>query len=160
MYHNDYYVDVPHGETINLRAEASGTARVVTRIKRGCIVRRFGTFGDYFGVDYTNKNGIKYSGFILIQYLTHDYIDQDPDWYYRYGTTAWKKNAHSKKFYQAVKNIQSDLKKLGYNSINKADGYYGQKTETAIKNFQINNGLNSDGICGNNTKQKLWNKHK
>lgn len=37
-----------------------------------------------------------------------------------------------------------------------ADGIYGNATINAIKSFQSNNGLTSDGLCGKNTFEKLF----
>jgi hypothetical protein len=50
--------------------------------------------------------------------------------------------------------IQSKLYVLKYNII--IDSIYGNNTQQQIKNFQKNNGLSSDGICGKNTFEKLF----
>ena len=54
-----------------------------------------------------------------------------------------------------VKELQQRLKRLGYYK-GSVDGKYGQGTEDAIKDFQKNNKLNSDGIAGNATLKKLY----
>lgn len=51
--------------------------------------------------------------------------------------------------------VQFKLNSLGYNCGN-ADGICGEKTKNAIINFQKNNGLVADGICGKNTWAKLF----
>lgn len=38
-----------------------------------------------------------------------------------------------------------------------ADGIYGNATKNAVRCFQSNNGLSSDGLCGKNTFEKLFN---
>ena len=53
----------------------------------------------------------------------------------------------------AVTKLQNKLVKLGY--INKATGYYGTDTVTAVKNFQKLNGLSVDGMAGAQTLTKL-----
>lgn len=53
-----------------------------------------------------------------------------------------------------VKNIQNDLKTLGYLS-SAADGAFGTGTEAAVKAFQKNNGLSQDGMIGSETRAKL-----
>lgn len=42
---------------------------------------------------------------------------------------------------------------MGYGLV--ADGIFGSKTETAVRNFQLKKGLSVDGIVGNNTWSKL-----
>lgn len=55
-----------------------------------------------------------------------------------------------------VKELQKTLKSLGY-SIGKygVDGIFGNDTENAVKKFQRNNKLLTDGIVGKNTAHKL-----
>jgi peptidoglycan hydrolase-like protein with peptidoglycan-binding domain len=53
-----------------------------------------------------------------------------------------------------VYNAQKLLNDKGY-SCGTADGVFGRKTEIATKNFQIDNGLTSDGIIGKKTAEKL-----
>lgn len=55
----------------------------------------------------------------------------------------------------AVRALQSRLKKLGYYSGN-VDGDFGQGTEDAVKAFQRANGLNADGVAGSGTYEKLF----
>lgn len=51
----------------------------------------------------------------------------------------------------AVKNMQSQLIELGYIAQGKDDGAFGDGTLTAVKSFQKENGLESDGIAGEKT---------
>jgi len=51
----------------------------------------------------------------------------------------------------AVKTMQNKLNLFGYKLV--ADGDFGSKTETALKDFQSKNKLFADGICG----EKTWN---
>lgn len=51
--------------------------------------------------------------------------------------------------------IQAMLYCRGYNT-NGIDGVYGDGTKNAVYNFQKNNGLLADGICGKNTFEKLF----
>ena len=53
-----------------------------------------------------------------------------------------------------VRKMQQRLKELGYLK-GSADGDFGDATETAVKNFQANNGLTVDGKAGTNTLSKL-----
>ena len=51
--------------------------------------------------------------------------------------------------------IQAMLYCKGYNT-NGIDGIYGQGTKNAVYNFQRNNSLLADGVCGKNTFEKLF----
>ena len=52
-----------------------------------------------------------------------------------------------------VATIQAPLNKRGYNL--EVDGVCGDKTETAVEDFQAKNGLEPDGICGDKTRALL-----
>ncbi len=54
-----------------------------------------------------------------------------------------------------VKKMQQRLKELGYLK-GSADGDFGDATETAVKAFQLQNGLSVDGKAGANTLSKLY----
>lgn len=53
-----------------------------------------------------------------------------------------------------VKNLQNDLKTLGYLTGN-ADGAFGAGTEAAVKAFQQKHGLTADGLAGSSTRAKI-----
>ncbi|MCI8836996.1 MAG: peptidoglycan-binding protein [Hungatella sp.] len=55
----------------------------------------------------------------------------------------------------SVQRVQELLSKYGYLSSSNITGYYGEVTETAVKNFQKNNSLSSDGSVGMQTMAKL-----
>lgn len=54
-----------------------------------------------------------------------------------------------------VRELQTRLKELGYLS-GSVDGDFGDATETAVKNFQSQNGLTVDGKAGTRTLNKLY----
>ena len=54
-----------------------------------------------------------------------------------------------------VVQLQLALNQKGY-SVGAADGKYGAKTETAVRNFQKNNNLKVDGIAGSQTQTLLY----
>ena len=58
---------------------------------------------------------------------------------------------------EGVRQMQEDLKKLGYYS-GTVSGHYGTLTEAAVTNFQKDNGLSADGIAGSKTLEKIASK--
>lgn len=62
----------------------------------------------------------------------------------RYGADGW-----------ITWTIQSMLYCRGYN-VGYLDGKYGNATVKQVENFQKNNGLTPDGVCGKNTFEKLF----
>ena len=55
----------------------------------------------------------------------------------------------------SVQRVQQLLNKYGYLSSSHVTGYFGEVTETAVKNFQKNNSLSNDGSVGMQTMAKL-----
>ena len=55
----------------------------------------------------------------------------------------------------SVRNLQARLIELGYLT-GEADGIYGKATETAVREFQLRNGLKVDGKAGLQTQEKLF----
>lgn len=153
-----YYVNVPDKTTVNLRDRPDRyDSLVIARVPHGTAVIYNYTMSSFGNVTVDGYG----TGYIDLGYLSV-VKPEDGDsgggtgWVDRYGSTTWRKSSHGNTFYSAVVNLQKDLRKVGYTSITNADGYYGTITETAVKNFQGNNGLTKDGICGDKTKQKLW----
>ena len=150
-----YWIDVPAGQTVNLREYAeTNTNNVITVLPRGTRVIHKSTLSDWRQVQ--TEDGI--IGYIQYRFLSNTYIapPSGSAWTTRYGSTAWRFSQHYNKYYLAVKNIQTDLKAIGYTKVGTPDGYYGTKTEEAVKEFQSNNSLASDGVFGEMSKSKLW----
>lgn len=55
---------------------------------------------------------------------------------------------------EAVVDIQKNLKVLGYDP-GDTDGYFGEDTEKAVKDFQTKNKLKADGLVGSDTLNKI-----
>lgn len=158
------YVNVSDGTTVNLRDKADRyNSNVIERVPHATRVTSNFTLGSYTNVTAPSGN----TGYIESTYLSTTQpsggsssggsSSGSKPWESRYGTTVWKKANHSNKFYQEVQNLQKDLRKVGYTSITNADGYYGSITEAAVTKFQKNWGLSQDGVCGDATKETLWN---
>ncbi len=152
-----YWVNVPVGQTVNVRADISKDSTIVAQLPRGTQVDCTATFGAWKQIIYEDYETIR--GFILDDFLSPDRIAFSADvlWIPRYGTTIWKISKHQNKYNTAVKNIQTDLAGLGY-SVGKIDGYYGSKTVEGVKAFQRDNGLAVDGAFGDLSKTALWDK--
>ena len=56
---------------------------------------------------------------------------------------------------EEVRKLQQQLKTNGYSDL-AVDGIYGAKTEAAVRDYQTKNGLDADGIAGQNTQSKLY----
>lgn len=65
--------------------------------------------------------------------------------------TVLKTGAHG----QAVSDLQRGLHHLGYLDVHGIDGRFGTNTEAAVKRFQHDFGLASDGIVGEATRRQL-----
>ncbi|HZJ83636.1 MAG TPA: peptidoglycan-binding protein [Clostridia bacterium] len=56
-----------------------------------------------------------------------------------------------------VKEVQTQLKDLGFFGNTNITGYYGDITLNAVKKFQASKGISQDGIVGSNTRKYLFN---
>lgn len=144
------YVNVKSGTTVNVRDWPGGN--VVFTLKRGTMVTIVAAAdSEYDEVQVSGRSG---TYFIMRKYLSKTKpIDE---WIERYGEPTLKYNP--KTYNKYVANLQRDLRKAGYTSITKVDGYFGDQTRTAVKNFQRKNGLKVDGLVGAKTKEALWKK--
>ena len=145
------YVNVPAGQTLNIRDWPDGN--VVFTLKRGDMVD-MQAYADpvWSKIIVPGKGSTAY-------YCKSEFLSPNPPspaWQDRYGVPNLQYAPNTYNSY--VVNLQKDLRAAGYTSITNADGYFGTITQTAVKNFQKNNGLTQDGIVGNMTKQALWNK--
>jgi len=68
-----------------------------------------------------------------------------------YASTPVLKNGMSNSY---VSQLQQDLKKTGFYNY-KITGYFGNVTETSVRNFQRQHGLLADGKAGSGTLSKL-----
>lgn len=89
-------------------------------------------------VKYTDDDGKEYEGMYV------------PDWskystnYLAYGYSG-----------PSVTLLQKNLIQLGYDP-GSANGYFGNKTYSAVKSFQKDHGLTQDGVCGAKTWEAVW----
>lgn len=57
---------------------------------------------------------------------------------------------------ESVVQLQTKLKELGYYTQDAVTGYYGNTTTSAVRDFQMKNGLTADGVAGSATLAKLY----
>ncbi len=144
------YVNVPAGETVNVRDWPNGN--VVFTLPRGTMV-------DMQAYADPTWSKVTVPGRTGEYYIMTKFLSPNPPtaaWIERYGSETLRYAPNSYNNY--VVNLQRDLRSANYTSITNADGYFGTITETAVKNFQRNNGLKADGLVGDKTKIALWNK--
>ena len=55
-----------------------------------------------------------------------------------------------------VYKMQAELYELGFLTVSTYDGYYGYATQDAVKAFQEKNGLEADGVAGEETLRLLY----
>lgn len=105
------------------------------------------------------KGIIKYPNFVHIDTRTSKYHANNSGTHLSFGTVniPFKGNLKqgSQNIYVGI--MQYKLKSLGYN-IGNADMIFGSKTLNAVKEYQKNQGLAVDGICGINTWTKIFSK--
>ena len=80
------------------------------------------------------------------------------DWSDRYSDITLYKNTQGD-VDDYIRHVQTDINTYyanytAYQIV--VDGYYGDNTVAAVKRFQSNMGLSSDGFTGPATKAKLW----
>lgn len=157
------YVDVPVGETVNVRKGP------------GLSYAKIGTLGRGRAVTYDSiENGWYHITAPLYGYIDGNYLSAIPvgggsaggdyatNAYEAYGPSTQVLRRGSQG--EAVRNLQITLLRLGYmydpdqmDSDNVADGIFGSFTEQEVKRFQEDKGLDVDGVVGNKTKEALWN---
>lgn len=101
-----------------------------------------------------NVKGIgQYNGFTHVDTRTNKYFWKNASGN-RVTTFVSKKMLHMGDKGEDVKQLQRKLKSKNCNA-GKIDGIFGEKTFTAVKQFQRNNKLIVDGIVGEKTLKKL-----
>lgn len=156
------YVSVRPGETVRLRNAPNTKATVLVNIPHGTAVS-----ADYYNSNWFRVKYQQYTGYMMSKFITSN----DPNGGIQpppnpsahpqtlgqaFGVGTFSYNL---KYYYEVKNIQLCLSRAGYYS-GAIDGRFGQNTDTAVYNYQLDHDLAPDGIVGGNTKMKLWESYK
>ncbi len=155
--HPYYYVKVTPGTTLNVRNGVGTDYKVIKKLKYGTFVKSLHHYqpaNDYAWDEIVTQDGSSIQGYVQSRFLS--LTKPDDEWIVRYGGPSLKYAPSDYNTY--VVNLQRDLYDAGYTSVGNADGKFGDKTRTAVKNFQRNNSLTADGIVGDKTKKALWQK--
>lgn len=127
------------GTYINVRASAKAGTTVVYKLRNGEPVTYTGT----------TSNGFKQISSPVEGWVSSDFLSSGtPDWMALYGSATMNKATRT----QMIA-FQNDLNCIGDISI-PVDGYWGPKTEAAVKVVQEKANITVDGIAG--TYTKLW----
>lgn len=157
------YVDGNLGpnNTVRIRSAASTGSSILINVTYGTALQATSYNNSWHSVSYTDPVTKKvYNGYMDSSYLSSS-IPTDCLWIARYGTRAHQLTNTK---YPGADYLQHDLNSYfrtnGGSSYSwyplAEDGYCGANTVSAIKKFQSLEGLTSDGIAGNRTKEYLY----
>ncbi len=132
--------------SLNMRASASTTAKIIRVLKEGATVNVLSRSGNWYKISYDGRTG----------YVAKNYL--------KIGSSSKKTTPKSTESSdgtcsvgdkgEAVKIVQKKLKSLGYYT-GSIDGDYGNGTKKAVLAFQKNNGLKQTGNVNSATLKKL-----
>ena len=149
---------VVNASSLNIRESASSKSDVIKVVKEGTKVEIKGTSGSWYKVSVGGK-----TGYAAKKYLT---VSSGKNKSSAKNTSSSSSSESGKKQSSsdgtckkgdkgdAVKKVQKRLKELGYLTAS-VDGDFGDATKNAVKSFQKNNGLTTDGVVGKKTLEKL-----
>ncbi len=153
---------------LNMRADASTSAQILTQLKADTKVYIVGESGDWYKIT-TTVNGENYTGFAHKDYIVVENVDQTPTTPpavtpptdapivnkeacpYPSPTTTVMQGQKG----DNVRWLQWHLCKLGYLTSADIDGDFGPTTLNAVKKYQTDKGLEVDGIAGAGTRGQL-----
>lgn len=106
----------------------------------------FGPATEEAVIKYQKKNNIKQTGIAAEKTLESLFVKKDID-----GTMVLKKDMESGE----VKTLQEKLAEMGYLSNDNVTGFYGDKTEAAVKKFQKEHDISPTGVAAKLTIEKI-----
>lgn len=129
-------------DSVNLRkAESTSSLRLLT-IPKGAEITVLSVKENFVKATYKNKTGYIVTDYVAIpnEYLPGSSLKASATAAQKYG------NLSSSVYSKEAAVLQEALKELGFYS-GTADGYFGDKSISALKAFQKKNGLKQDGIA-------------
>lgn len=139
-----YAVVTTTGGSLNLRAEKSTSAKVIDGIANGETLLVTSRGDTWCAVTY---NGI--SGYVMTKYLTFTATPPKPADDTPIDPSQYKRTLKKGMVGADVEWVQSRLKTLEYEV--SLTGTYDDQTISAVKHFQSQNGLSTDGLSGSQT---------
>ncbi len=137
----DFPYQTTTSDKVNLRRSPSSTSVVLERLESGVEITVEGERGEYLKVRYNGIGGYMMAEYVNVRTLaTPAPTSQSVDANSAYSTLGRGSTG------QEVKALQQALIELNYLD-DTADGEFGGKTETAVKNCQRMNGLSETGIA-------------
>ncbi len=139
-------------DALNVRAEASTSATIITQLKANNKVYILAESGDWYKIT-ASVNGVTYTGYAHKDYIVVDSSTgsnkeacpyKEPTSTLRQGSTG-----------ESVKWLQWHLYKLGYLTSSDIDGDFGPTTLNAVKKYQTDKKLDVDGVVGSGTRGQL-----
>ena len=119
------------GSSVNIRSAPSTSAARLTQLQKGDAVTVLTTQGAWHQITAASVQGWIHADYVTASTLR----------------TGMRGNA--------VRQLQNQLIDLGWLAAGQADGIFGSKTETAVRQYQAASGLASDGLAGTKTRTAL-----
>ena len=138
---------------LNMRAKASTESDVVGVLHEGDKVTIKETSGSWYKVSCNGKTGYAAKKYINVSSSSSGSSNKSSSSSSSSGSSNGTCAPGDKG--DAVRKVQNRLITLGYLPSGSADGDYGNKTKSAVKDFQSRNGLNVTGTVNSSTLNKL-----
>ena len=124
---------------VNMREQADIYSEVVAVVDRNCPIQMLGEQEDWYLIQTYGKQG-----YVKKEYLQEAGTQTAGS---TEDTTIENRVLKAGTRSAQVSKLQGQLKELGY-FVDEQTGYFGQKTENAVKEFQDGNNLEQDGVVG------------
>ena len=144
-----YAMVTTSGGTLNLRQTDSTSARVLMNIPNGATVMVHSRGETWCRITYSGTTGYVMTKFLTFFSSTLPVPTQAPETEEEYDPSQYRRTLKKGMMGEDVRWVQNRLVSLGYDA--STHGTYDDKTVSAVKAFQSQNGLTSDGVSGPQT---------
>lgn len=140
------------GNQVNLRSGPSLAYGRVAYLYKGDAVTVTGEENGWYAVKTESGNGYVYSQYVAIESGGASGEIKPDDSGTSSGGTSSVLTLGSRG--DSVKQLQGNLIMLGYLN-DRADGIFGNNTQSAVRRYQSKNGLQADGVAGSKTVSRI-----